>query len=92
MGDKIDIYKITLDFLKGNKVILLIVTALLGGGAVGHYLPPLIAAKPVEVTVKAATPVIIKENCGKCEKEITDLKEKIKRAKTEITKLKRWHQ
>lgn len=51
MGEKIDIYKHTLDFLKENKVLMYIVVALTGGGAIGHFVPPLMTIKPVKVTV-----------------------------------------
>ena len=51
MGDKIDIYKITLDFLKDNKLILYVVAALGIGAGGGHFIPKMATAKPVEVTV-----------------------------------------
>lgn len=89
MGDKLDFYKHTLDFLKGNKVFLMLVTALMGGGTIGYNIPDLLKVKPVEVTVTApkATPVIIKGDCSKCDAEIEKLKAQIK----ELEKLKRWH-
>lgn len=93
MGDKIDIYKITLDFLKGNKVLFLLVSTALAGGAAGHFIPPMIDAKPVEVTVTApkSAPVIIRHECKRCDEEIKELKLEIKALKEEDSNLKRWH-
>ena len=98
MGDKIDIYKITLDFLKGNKVLFLLVSTALAGGAAGHFIPPMIDVKPVEVTVTAPkstpatiTPVIIKHECKRCDEEIKALKAEIKTLKAEDANLKQWH-
>jgi len=91
MGDKIDILKIVLDFLKGNKVFLLIVTSLIGGGAAGHYLPKIVNAKPVEITVTAPKQTLIRKDCRKCESEIARLQAIIKKTKVELEKLKRWH-
>ena len=91
MGDKIDVLKIILTFLKGNKVFLLVVTSMIGGGMVGHLVPPLVEAKPIEVTVTAPKAVIIKQNCKRCDEEIKTLKIKIKDLKAEVISLKRWH-
>jgi len=77
MGDKIDILKIVLDFIKGNKLILYVLAAFGIGISGGHYVPPIIEAKPVEVTV--ATP------------KNDALKAEIKRLQAEIKILKRWH-
>lgn len=71
MGDKIDILKIILDFLKGNKVLLLIVTTALASGTAGYTLPSLINAKPVTVTVKAPE---ADKRIDWCVKEINNLK------------------
>jgi len=96
MGDKIDIYKITLDFLKGNKVLFLLVSTALAGGAAGHFIPPMIDVEPVEVTAPKSAPVtikpvIIKHECKRCDEEIKELKSEIKALKTEDSKLKKWH-
>ena len=91
MGDKIDVLKIILTFLKGNKVFLLVVTSMIGGGMVGHLVPPLIEAKPVEITVMTPKSVIIKQECKRCDDEIKTLKLEIEALKAEDTNLKRWH-
>ena len=53
MGAAFDVYKVTLDFLKNNKVFLLIVTTALASGTAGYTLPSLISAKPVKVVIEA---------------------------------------
>ncbi len=78
MGDKIDILKIILEFLKDNKVLLLIVTSVLTSSTAGFF-SGVEYSKPAPVTEK-----VIKQNCTNCDAEIT-------RLKSEIEKLKRWH-
>ena len=70
MGDKIDILKIVLDFLKGNKVLLLIVSTALASGAAGYNLPAFIKAEPVKVTVEVPK----NDKLDQCMKEISKLK------------------
>jgi len=83
MGDKIDILKIVLDFFKGNKVLLLIVTSVLTSSTAGFF-SGVKYSKIAPVAITA--PAIINQKCN-CNKEIAQLKAKI----TELEKLKRWH-
>lgn len=91
MGDKIDIYKITLDFLKGNKVFLYLVTTAVTSGLIGHFVPPLMKTELIPTIISAPTPVIIKQQCTNCDEEIKRLKVEIEKLKSEDKKLKRWH-
>ena len=87
MGKKIDIYKLTLDFLKGNKVFMYVVVALMTGGTAGYKLPSLFSAAPVEVTVN------VPENneAKNLQDEIKNLERVLKELKLDIKKLKQWH-
>lgn len=71
MGAAFDVYKVTLEFLKGNKVLLLLVTTALASGTAGYTLPSLINAKPVKVVVEAPKG---DKRIEWCVKEITKLK------------------
>jgi len=82
MGDKIDILALIFNFLKGNKVLMVIVVSLLGGNiyqARGVSVP---AAKVTVITPKEKT--IITQDRKPC-------LAKVKQLKAELDKLKRWH-
>jgi len=83
MGDKIDILALVFDFLKGNKVLMVIVVSLLGGNiyqARGTSVP---ATKVTVITPKEKT--VITQDCKPC---LAKVKELI----AELEKLKRWHE
>jgi len=83
MGDKIDILVLIFDFLKGNKILMVLVLSLLGGNvyqAMGISLP---AAKVTVITPKEKT--VITQDCKPC---LAKVKELI----AELEKLKRWHE
>lgn len=87
MGDKIDILKIILDFLKGNKVLLLIVTSVLTSSAAGfvsgvRYNEQPVVVAPISTPAPTVTTII--KDCSSCKADT----EKLKR---EVGKLKRWH-
>jgi len=71
MGDKIDIFKIIMEFLKGNQLFLLLVTSLLGGGFAGYKIPSFFPVPKVEVTVEAPVP---DARIDWCVKELKKLK------------------
>lgn len=77
MADNFTWYKTTLDFLKGNKIVLLLVTAALSGTA-GYNLPSLFAAKPVEVTVEVP-------------KDDKTLINRLNKLEKRVSDLERWH-
>ena len=77
MTDKFTWYKATLDFLKGNKIVLLLVTAALSGTA-GYNLPELFTTKPVEVTVEVP-------------KDDKALITRINKLEKRVSNLERWH-
>lgn len=84
MGDKIDILKIILDFFKGNKLLFLYATAVLGiGGNIYQAIPKVSTVKIPEVIQKTKV-ITIKTDNSECLEKITELKLK-------INKLERWH-
>ena len=79
MGDKIDILALVFNFLKGNKVLMVIVISLLGGN--------IYQARGVSIPAAKVTPkekAVIIQDCKPC-------LAKVKQLKAELEKLKRWH-
>ena len=79
MGDKIDILALVFDFLKGNKVLMVIALSLLGGNIYQARGTPVPATKVV-----AKEKAVITQNCKPCLAQV-------KKLKAELDKLKRWH-